>query len=747
MTSFPVHFFVGSPLTINVDGEDDGRIISIYGLNENLSKYGTIRENDIDDICKKFFSEYSEILGVNSEDLKTVSIRLRGGKYYVHCQQQYKDVSVDKCYLSFVIDQNCKTNKILCSIIKDINLNVNAGITQQDAESVAIKHFLDDNQISSYNMRIPAQLLIMPNKIESDCNSLLVYKVVLIYEDEYRSINNEYFIDANTAKIFKIEENWRDATLSGSLRLPYYQSYNSGVDYVYCGNTDFEIYNSLGGEEASGTTNSNGTFSIYFNESVAQYYFYASIGDTEFNQWCYTNYDDPSYFKVQGTFNWFGSSMTIYPYFYVDSSCLDYDYLPCNVYYHVNKMHDYFTGSPFNFSDMNFKMYSKLLCSVDLNGKSHGTWIEFGEEGGISWAKSASCINHEYSHCVIYHIYDNSWIGNESYNQPSAMDEGFPDYFDCAYRNDDVHCEGLTGAERQLSNSYQYNSNEDWYWNSQVISGACWDVRSTVTDIDVDLLVFNALFHKPYTFSQFLDCILEEDDDPVYGGNNDVSNGTPHLEDILQAFYIHQIYPSDPDVPPAAPLNLSVGEQSNHPYLTWDANPEPDLAGYHVYRKLAGEEQYSQVTAQPCTTNYFLDIGVYTGSISEAYYYVRAIDNSSILSGLSNIDHITVNYAPDKKSIEPDVVSILPGYYALDSNFPNPFNPVTQIQYQLPEASKVHLSIYNMNGQLVEILVNEYKAAGFHAVQWDASKQPSGVYLYRFQAGEFRDMKKCILIK
>jgi len=85
--------------------------------------------------------------------------------------------------------------------------------------------------------------------------------------------------------------------------------------------------------------------------------------------------------------------------------------------------------------------------------------------------------------------------------------------------------------------------------------------------------------------------------------------------------------------------------------------------------------------------------------------------------------------------------------YRLFQNFPNPFNPTTQIRYDVPKASQVTLTIYNMNGQVVERLVNQIQEPGFYSVQWDASQISSGVYFYQINSDGFQQVKKMLLIK
>jgi hypothetical protein len=90
---------------------------------------------------------------------------------------------------------------------------------------------------------------------------------------------------------------------------------------------------------------------------------------------------------------------------------------------------------------------------------------------------------------------------------------------------------------------------------------------------------------------------------------------------------------------------------------------------------------------------------------------------------------------------------VVPREFALFQNYPNPFNPVTEIRFDLPEAARVELKIFNSLGQLVSTLIDENRAAGSHSVSWDASGVASGVYIYQLRAGSFTDSKKMVLMK
>jgi len=88
-----------------------------------------------------------------------------------------------------------------------------------------------------------------------------------------------------------------------------------------------------------------------------------------------------------------------------------------------------------------------------------------------------------------------------------------------------------------------------------------------------------------------------------------------------------------------------------------------------------------------------------------------------------------------------------PDKYELQQNYPNPFNPVTAIRFSLPKDQLVKLSIYDITGKEVAVLVNEVKRAGSYVVEFNAGNLASGVYFYKLTAGEFSSVKKMMLIK
>ncbi len=146
------------------------------------------------------------------------------------------------------------------------------------------------------------------------------------------------------------------------------------------------------------------------------------------------------------------------------------------------------------------------------------------------------------------------------------------------------------------------------------------------------------------------------------------------------------------------------------------------------------------------------------------------LQNGTLNTSLELIDPVsmkTMNVIPVKLIVNQKTGSLNPGNqllkqagdeqlpdkFELSQNFPNPFNPLTKIKYAVPLTSNVELSIFNILGEQVQILVNEIKETGFYTINFDASRLSSGVYFYHISAiapgsgQNFTETKKMILLK
>jgi uncharacterized delta-60 repeat protein len=107
-------------------------------------------------------------------------------------------------------------------------------------------------------------------------------------------------------------------------------------------------------------------------------------------------------------------------------------------------------------------------------------------------------------------------------------------------------------------------------------------------------------------------------------------------------------------------------------------------------------------------------------------------------------DYATIKYSSGADKL---ILNNAPPEFKLNDNFPNPFNPTTNIEFIIPSSSLVKLAVYDMLGREVQTLVNGQLNAGTHNAQWNASSYPSGVFFYRITAGNFTETKKMILVK
>ncbi len=98
-------------------------------------------------------------------------------------------------------------------------------------------------------------------------------------------------------------------------------------------------------------------------------------------------------------------------------------------------------------------------------------------------------------------------------------------------------------------------------------------------------------------------------------------------------------------------------------------------------------------------------------------------------------------------SVGDDKVETLPTGYYLYQNFPNPFNPITTINYQIPELSFVTIKVYDVLGSEVATIVKEEKQEGGYELEFNGEELTSGVYFYRLKAGSFVETKKMVLMK
>lgn len=223
--------------------------------------------------------------------------------------------------------------------------------------------------------------------------------------------------------------------------------------------------------------------------------------------------------------------------------------------------------------------------------------------------------------------------------------------------------------------------------------------------------------------------------------------------------------------PPSRPMGLNVKFTDcinviKYPDLTWNHNMEPDMVNsngqkqYNIYRADSYEtadlpvdyvliksifvdasitpEYIDSLNPAPCgSTNI-------NGGAVVSRYYITAVDNTAWESVKSDFSSIALSNNPIGVNSNDKHI---PTSFSLSQNYPNPFNPETIINYNVAKNSSVKLVIYDITGKEVRVLVNAEKKAGSYNVVFNGNGLASGIYLYRFIAGDFSSTRKMVLIK
>ena len=226
----------------------------------------------------------------------------------------------------------------------------------------------------------------------------------------------------------------------------------------------------------------------------------------------------------------------------------------------------------------------------------------------------------------------------------------------------------------------------------------------------------------------------------VVGQGNDALNSitvTKGLAENSQILYDVNFYANGV---PVELTSFTATSESGKVTLNWTTATETNNLGFEIERK----------TNRSNSEGEWVRIGFVEGSGTTTeinnYNYIDNVSNlnaNSLLYRLKQIDY-DGSY---EYSDEVFVNDIAPATYQLLQNYPNPFNPTTIISYGIPVKSNVVLKVFDLIGNEVATLVNEYKPAGTYEVEWNASGLPSGVYFYQLQTEGYIETKKMLLLK
>lgn len=246
--------------------------------------------------------------------------------------------------------------------------------------------------------------------------------------------------------------------------------------------------------------------------------------------------------------------------------------------------------------------------------------------------------------------------------------------------------------------------------------------------------------------------LLYELDHWVYNGSNNYNLSffinNPSTSQTISAYYTRR--PSNVD------LNLHFGSTVGQPLVVlWSDNVNTAVNQYQIWRKVVVNNIWSDPVllttvgrgVQAYTDYDYLKANwkQYTALEYDVRQYFST-DGTYSYPIFADVYGQAYSIVQNDETLNSEMFNEVPTTYSI-ANYPNPFNPTTTINYQLPQDGFVTIKIYDILGKEVTTLVNENKSAGYYEVNFDASKLTSGVYIYTINAGKYTQSKKMLLVK
>ncbi|MFP4459727.1 MAG: FlgD immunoglobulin-like domain containing protein [Candidatus Zixiibacteriota bacterium] len=564
-------------------------------------EYEDNRQSAID-AAGRFISEYPEIFGIsNIENLKLYSAKNVLGKWFL----TYRQAKDGYIVLGSRVDIRLDSGNIVLfgSDVFDISdVNTSYSIDEQTA-------------ISSIENRLSCDAESNGLFIVKNSDDDLIPAWWIDGKTDYPTTRPRVLLDANTGEIIDSYDNIR-YILNGTAYGEYiYQVADDGPDttefahlFVSC---DLGIID---------TTDVDGFYS--FDVDPRDRIIYSKM------EGLYANVTMPG-----GEYSTFTTIATGTPFDFL-MAYDDFYYQELNGYYQVTFIHDWYKLLDPEFDAMDYSVPVVVRDTVPptpVNAFWDGEGIHMGRGGSgyDDFSYYAEIFYHEYTHGVTHFIYPGELL---PYNgQPGAIDEALSDYFACTITDDpNVGDGGLVpggGMMRTMDNDLVFP--DDWedevHADGRIMGGAFWDLRASIDTTWCDTLIHFARFAYPNTFDDFAWEVLIMDDD-----DGDLSNGTPHIMEIFNAFSRHGIGNFETRI---THVPYHDTEITDMPYII-EANIRSifplNSDSILVHYRLTGETSWSNITMA------YDDIsGSYLGEIppvshgNTVEYFIEARDSAS----------------------------------------------------------------------------------------------------------------------
>jgi len=369
--------------------------------------------------------------------------------------------------------------------------------------------------------------------------------------------------------------------------------------------------------------------------------------------------------------------------------------------------------------------------SIDFDTKTTQVWRDSAWHNKLQWLKSYD-ENGYLTESEFYHFRDDEWLlrGNVSFTN---NDIGLTiSKIKQLYRQDSLYNRSL--------NEYNYNDNGDltqntrykWYNNS-------WNNRSQSELQYEEGLCVNSTYYR-WSDSSWTNRYLKE---ITYNDNGlkDIKIGYKWTDTgWIQWHKTEYSFDDNGDLSQKVLSKWTDSGWTTKARIT--VSRDDSLNPVEILlERLDSADVWNNVSLRE---NTFFDDGMIMQRVSSRWYgdgwHPRKRSEYSYVNG------------PGRSSLNIDPPVSLPDQVKLDQNYPNPFNPITTISYQIPKGEFVEVEVFNMKGNKIATLVNEFQNPGIKSYQWNATNDygnsvSAGVYIYTIRAGNYHQSKKMILLK
>jgi Zn-dependent metalloprotease len=504
------------------------------------SAISQISADDLDVSAREFLRKDRDSAKIDLDDLKPVRFYCDEPFYKQHTQgicsifyrQYYNNIPVFNSLVG-VTTVNGKVVLIKNKYYPEINNRIMPKVTQENAEQIA-QALLDASERAD---RIFLTIYPKQNKNTNIISYHPTWQVEMPLTKGPKAMT--YFIDIETGEVIAFIDRVTFSQISGNVKGMIYPEHfmQEKVEVPFKhNNIKIAGFETITDEEGNYELNNPALFAPVTLESMLEGPYVKVINDDK-EEAKHEAMLNPS---VEYSWNWSESDQS-------------YDQEESNVFYHINLVHDFFTkGDPFNIPELDDALDahvefteedgSKPECNAynhcfktAENGTSCGQDFYAAGEFCNSTALSSDVIYHEYTHSIVARVYD---VFLEYWDEQGGMNEGLADYFATTINGNSCYHEykniGNPACGRELKNTFKYP--EDYtsepHDAGRVFSASLWDIREALGNEITDDLTIRAMKLQPLSFAEFITSILIIDDN-----DQDLSNGTPHINEICQSFY------------------------------------------------------------------------------------------------------------------------------------------------------------------------------------------------------------------